>query len=137
MRAVTSLLRLLAAAQVPVIRDTLSGLALLLLAAGVGLIAFTFALLAGFWALAFVLPQWQAALVIASIALLAALILRFAGLSLIRRRTPVQGLLGFKAGATLPQVSAPAAQTKAPIEPMTLVLLAALAGIAVGRRLSK
>jgi hypothetical protein len=107
------------------------------LAAGVGLIAFTFALLAAFWALSSFLPQWQAALVIASIALLAALILRFAGLSLIRRRTPVQRMLGFKPGATLPQASVPAAQTKAPVEPLTLVLVAALAGIALGRRLSK
>jgi hypothetical protein len=137
MRAVTSLLRLLAAAQVPGIRDTLSGLALLLLAAGVGLIAFTFALLAAFWALSSVLPQWQAALAIAGIALLAALILRLAAVRLIRRRTPVQGLLGFKPGATLPQASVPAAQAKAPVEPLTLVLVAALAGIALGRRLSK
>jgi hypothetical protein len=137
MGAITSLLRSLAAAQVPGIRDTLSGFALLLLAAGVGLVAFTFALLAAFWALSSVLPLWQAALAIAGIALLAALVLRLAGVRLIRRRTPVQGLLGLKRDTTLPQASAPASQNVAPIQPMTLVLLAALAGIAVGRRLSK
>jgi hypothetical protein len=110
---------------------------LLLLAAGSALLAFAFALLAGFWALSSVLPQWQAALAIAGFALLAALILRFAGVSLIRRRTPVQKLFGVQGGTMLRQASARALPDVTPIEPLPLVLLAAVAGIVVGRRLSK
>jgi hypothetical protein len=135
MSAVINLLRSYAAAQVLGIRDVMSGLVVLALAAGVALFAFAFVLLAGFWMLASILPQWQAALVIAGIALLAALLLRVIGLRRIRRHTQVQRLLDLKTAVAVPESPAKARKTPQRIEPMTLVLLAALAGIVAGRRL--
>jgi hypothetical protein len=135
MSAVINLLRSYAAAQVLGIRDVMSGLVVLALAAGVALFAFAFVLLAGFWMLASILPQWQAALVIAGIALLAAFLLRVIGLRRIRRHTQVQRLLDLKTAVAVPESPAKARKTPQRIEPMTLVLLAALAGIVAGRRL--
>lgn len=134
---VANLLRNYAAAQVAGVRDVMSGLVVLMLAAGVALFAFAFMLLSGFWMLASVLPQWQAALVMAAIALFVAVLLRFIGMRRIRRHTHVQRLLDLK-----PAVAAPvsATTTRADthrIEPVTLVLLAALAGIVAGRRLTR
>ena len=135
MSAVINLLRSYAAAQVVGIRDVMSGLVVLALAAGVALFAFAFVLLAGFWMLASILPQWQAALVIAGIALLAALLLRVIGLRRIRRHAQMRQLLDLKTAVANPNSSATATRDQRRIEPMTLVLLAALAGIVAGRRL--
>jgi len=135
MSVVINFFRNYAAAQVARMRDVMSGLVVLALAAGVALFAFAFVLLSGFWLLASVLPQWQAALVIAAIALLAALLLRVIGVHRIRRHKQVQQLLDMKtAVATLQTVSATRKDSQR-IEPLTLVLLAALAGIVAGRRL--
>jgi hypothetical protein len=137
MSAVLNLLHSYAAAQVVGIRDVMSGLVVLALAAGVALFAFSFVLLSGFWMLASILPQWQAALVIAGIALLAAVLLRVVGLRRIRRHTQVQRLLDLKTDLAIPESPATARKTPRRIKPMTLVLLMALAGIVAGRRLTR
>ena len=134
---VANLLRNYAAAQVAGIRDVMSGLVVLMLAAGVALFAFAFLLLSGFWMLASVLPQWQAALVMAAIALLVAVLLRVIGMRRIRRHTHVQRLLDLKPTVATPVSAATARADTQRIEPVTLVLLAALAGIVAGRRLTR
>lgn len=134
---VINLFRNYAATQVAGIRDVMSGLVVLALAAGVALFAFAFVLLSGFWLLDSVLPQWQAALVIAAIALLAALLLRAIGVRRIRRHKQVQQLLDMRTAVATLQSPSTARKDSQRIEPMTLVLLAALAGIVAGRRLTR
>ncbi|MCB1491445.1 MAG: phage holin family protein [Rhodobiaceae bacterium] len=137
MQLIPGLVRSYMTQQVAGGRDAIVGFTILALAVGILLLTIAFALLAAFWWLSDVLPQWQAALVIAGAALLLAIILRFIGMSCVRRRG--------RAGRTVVQrpqalASDVLATTKREIESadsLTLITLAVLAGIVVGRRLWK
>jgi MFS family permease len=134
MGAIVGLLRSYAAHQVAGFRYRASGLALLAIAAGVLLIAVAFALLAGFWALSLVLPPWQAALAMAGVALVTALILKLVAMRMIRRRTPFAHLTSQRLAATQTEPLSSRQQRRLG-DPATLVIVAALTGVAVGRRL--
>jgi hypothetical protein len=137
MRAITGILRSYAAGQVAGLRDVASGLVYLMLAAGVLLVAMAFAFLAIFWAMATALPHWQAALVVAGAALITAVILRILGLRLIRRRMPFKQLIGLGQPVLAPRSMAQSPDGLSLANPVTLILAAAVAGLIIGRRVSK
>jgi hypothetical protein len=118
-------------------RRIMGGTALLLAAIGLLLIALGFGLLAVLWALMEFMRPWQAALCAGAIALLAAWILRLAGQSMIRsrrrrevpsQRETLELLLGEKGLLSRPLRSG---------DTLTLILIAAAAGIVAGRRFTK
>jgi hypothetical protein len=101
------------------------------------LIAFAFGLLAMFWALATVIPQWQAALAVAGAALVTAVILRFFGLRLIHRRWPLSQLFGPGQPVAAPQPVVPSPDGLGLANPVMVILTAAVIGLVIGRRVSK
>lgn len=119
------------------VRDAIVGVGILVVAIGILLFAIAFALLAAFWALAEVLPNWQAALVMAGASLVAALILRAIGVHMIRRRARRNGSAAASLKDFVPDASASLQQSLRPVDSITLITLAVLAGVVVGRRISK
>ena len=125
------------AQQVAGVRDAIFGLALVALAVGVLLIAIAFALLAAFWALSHVLPNWQAALLVSGAALFLAFVTRLIGMHYVkgrgwRRRLAVQQPNALSTNSV--------ATTTKPLQgadSLTLVALALLAGVIVGHRIRK
>ncbi|MCB1378801.1 MAG: phage holin family protein [Alphaproteobacteria bacterium] len=132
-----NLLRAYLSAEKASLRRVLSGLAMIVMSGGVLLLAIGFAFLAAFWGLAEVMPPWLAALTLTATGLVVALILRLAGQSLIRSRRSrdavspqdLANLLAREIGLAKPDLKT--------ADATGFVVLAAIAGIIIGRRLSK
>lgn len=137
MKLISSLLHLMIHSQQAALRDKARGLVLLSLAVGLGLLAMVFAVLAGFWGLATILPAWQAALAIAGAAFVVAWLLRLAGLRMLRRRTYLQSAVAPLADAALSGRQAPSKHGLQSSDSLTLVALALVAGTVVGWKISK
>ena len=135
MGAISRVLTGYAAAQAAGLRDVAFGLILLAMAAGVVVLSLAFALAAGFWALSSVMPAWQAAAAMACVALILALVLRVVGVRMIRRRTRLAGsLVPAAALSSAVAQSRPATQAS---DTAMLLAMAAVAGLIIGRRLSR
>lgn len=136
MSTITQLLRSYAAIQAASLRDVTSGALLLAMAAGVFVLSLAFVFIAGFLGLSSVMPAWQAALVIAGAALATALVMRLVARRLIRRRRSVG--TSYR-GVAMPTQQAAAAKTSANlgVDPAVLLTIVAVAGLFLGRRLSK
>jgi hypothetical protein len=130
------LLRGIVAAEVAGAQRVASGFMLLLLAAGLLLMALIFALMAAVWALMTVMAPWQAALVVAGAALLLAVVIYLWGRARIRswrRRSPPAP----RATDALRSDPGSLGQLPAGVDGRMLVMAAVVAGIVLGRKLSK
>lgn len=130
------LLRGMVAAEVAGVRRAASGLMLLVLAAGLLLIALVFGLMAAVWALMTVMAPWQAALVVAGAAVLGAVLLNLWGRARIRswrRATANRPRAADALRSDLDSLGA----LPAGVDARLLVMAAAIAGIVLGRKLSK
>ena len=130
------LLRGMVAAEVAGARRAASGLMLILVAAGLLLIALIFALMAAVWALMTVMAPWQAALVVAGAALLLAVLIYMLGRARIRswRRRASSAP---RAADVLRSDLGNLGQLPAGVDGRMLVAAAVVAGIVLGRKLSK
>ena len=130
------LLQGVVAAEVAGAQRAASGMMVLLLAAGLLLIALIFALMATVWALMTVMAPWQAALVMAGAALIGAVVLYLLGRARIRswrRRAPSAP----RAAEALRSDFGSLGQLPAGVDGRMLVMAAAVAGLVLGRKLSK
>lgn len=131
-----SLLRGMVAAEAENARRAASGLVMMLVAAGVLLIALVFVLMAVVLALMTVMAPWLAALVVAGAALLCAAVLNLWGRARIRswrrRASPAPA-----AADALRHDLGALGQLPAGVDGRMLVMAAAVAGIVLGRKLSK